>query len=126
MVDRSVLAAVRGYLEAVAGGGIPVRFGVIFGSWATGRADEWSDIDLVVVSPTFDGPRDRRDIARLWLATAHTDDRIEPIPCGERQWVEDDGSPLIEIARRQGKRVLPSRGRPDRPHLEASARESPG
>jgi len=38
---------------------------------------------------------------------ARTDSRIEPIPCGERQWIEDDVTPIIEIARREGVQVLP-------------------
>jgi hypothetical protein len=38
---------------------------------------------------------------------ARTDTRIEPIACGERQWVEDDASAIIEIARREGQRIDP-------------------
>jgi hypothetical protein len=35
-----------------------------------------------------------------------TDSRIEPIPCGERQWQEDGATPIVEIARREGQQVL--------------------
>jgi hypothetical protein len=31
-----------------------------------------------------------------------TDDRIEPIPCGEREWESGDGRPILEIVRREG------------------------
>ena len=31
--------------------------------------------------------------------------RIEPIPCGLKQWEEDDASAIIEIARRNGIRI---------------------
>jgi predicted nucleotidyltransferase len=85
--------------------GIAVSFGVIFGSQATGSADRWSDIDLLVVSPRFDGPRNRQDINLLWRIAARIDSRIEPIPCGERQWEEDQASPIVEIARREGLQV---------------------
>jgi hypothetical protein len=37
--------------------------------------------------------------------TVITDSRIEPIAVGERQWLEDDANPLIEIARREGQIV---------------------
>jgi hypothetical protein len=37
---------------------------------------------------------------------ARTDSRIEPIPCGERQWWEDENSLVIEIARREGEQVV--------------------
>jgi predicted nucleotidyltransferase len=96
---------VRKYLRALQERGWVVRFGVVFGSQATGKAGQWSDIDLLVVSPRFDGPRERRDVDLLWRLAARADSRIEPIPCGERQWLEDDSSPIIEIARREGEQI---------------------
>jgi predicted nucleotidyltransferase len=45
---------------------LPVRFGVVFGSRTTGKADAWSDIDLVVVSPQFDAALTRQGINLLW------------------------------------------------------------
>jgi len=105
VVDEAIIKTVKRYLRAVNNSGIPVRYGVIFGSHATGRAHRWSDIDLLVVSSSFDGQRKRRDIDRLWHTTVTTDSRIEPIAVGERQWLEDDSSPLIEIARREGQVV---------------------
>ena len=105
MVDEAIIKTVKRYLHAVNDSGIPVRYGVIFGSHATGRAHGWSDIDLLVVSSSFDGQRKRRDIDRLWHTTVTIDSRIEPIAVGERQWLEDDASPIIEIARREGQVV---------------------
>ena len=110
MVDESVVTAAREYLRVVIGHGIPVGFGVIFGSWATGKADRWSDIDLLVVSPQFDGGVDRSDVDFLWHAAARTDSRIEPIPCGQKQWREDDASAVVELARREGERVSVEEG----------------
>jgi uncharacterized protein len=105
MLDDSVILAVRRYLAAVEEGGIPVSFGVVFGSQAVGTPDRWSDIDLLVVSPLFDEVRDRRLVDLLWHLSARVDSRIEPIPCGERQWQDDDSSALIEVARREGERI---------------------
>jgi hypothetical protein len=105
MVDDSIITNVRHYLQSVTDHGVAVRFGVIFGSQAAGRANRWSDIDLLVVSPHFDQQRRRQDIDLLWRLAAHTDSRIEPIPCGERQWQEDDSSAVIEMARREGQRI---------------------
>ena len=78
MVDESTVtpserpsdAAVRAYLAAVARAGIPVSFGIVFGSHAAGTADVWSDIDVVVVSPRFDGRRARSDIACYYARRA--------------------------------------------------------
>ncbi len=107
MVDENVIKAVRTYLRAVVQEGIPVSFGVVFGSQAAGRADQWSDIDLVVVSPRFDRVRLREDTSLLWRVAARTDSRIEPIGVGAREWEEDDVNPILEIARRGGAMVLP-------------------
>jgi predicted nucleotidyltransferase len=105
MVNESVLDGVRKYLRALQDQGIAVKFGVIFGSQLTRKTDAWSDIDLLVVSPSFNDRRSRDDINLLWRLAARTDNRIEPIPCGERQWFEDDASAIIEIARREGETV---------------------
>ena len=105
MVDESVLRSVRKYLQVVAENGIPVTRGVIFGSQVSGRTDEWSDIDVLVISTKFDGGWDRRNAFLLWELTVKADSRIEPMPVGERQWVEDDVNPVIEIARREGVEV---------------------
>ncbi len=105
MVAEPIARSIRRYLQVVSEQGIPVRYGIVFGSQVTGRADVWSDIDLLVVSPKFDGKRKRDDINLLWRIAARTDSRIEPIPVGERQYQEDDSSAIIEIARREGQRV---------------------
>ncbi|MEK7398162.1 MAG: nucleotidyltransferase domain-containing protein [Candidatus Poribacteria bacterium] len=105
MVNDSIIKSVKSYLSAVNDQGIKISFGVIFGSQARGEATKWSDVDLLVVSPEFDTSRDRKKIDNLWHITALTDSRIEPIPCGEKQWQEDDSSAIIEIARREGEIV---------------------
>ena len=105
VVDRPVIDAVRTYLRALELHGLPVSLGVIFGSQVIGVRDRWSDIDVLVVSPRFDGERNRRDVDLLWHLAARTDSRIEPIPCGVRQWEEDDTNPIIEIARRDGESI---------------------
>jgi hypothetical protein len=111
MVEQSVIDVVRDYLQSLQRGGMPVRFGVIFGSRVAGTADRWSDIDLLVVSPQFDHPRNRQDLNLLWRQAARIDSRIEPIACGEKQWQQDDASAIIEIARREGTQVGIDRSR---------------
>ena len=105
MVDKAVRASVETYLRKVRENGVSVRYGVIFGSQATGVSNALSDIDLLVISPRFDEIRERKDLNMLWHLAAKTDSRIEPIPCGEKQWFEDDSSAIIEIARREGEVV---------------------
>jgi uncharacterized protein len=105
MVKEPVVKIAARYLKAVSKSGISISFGVIFGSYACGGADEMSDIDLLVVSPEFDGVVSRDFVNRLWRIAARTDSRIEPIPCGEKQWLNDNSNAIIEVARREGQTV---------------------
>ena len=102
MVESTIMSAIRRYVLALSTFGIHTNRLVLFGSFARGDADEWSDIDLVVIAPEFDGPRELTLVEKLWLATASADNRIEPIPCGEQEWETDGSRPILEIARREG------------------------
>ena len=103
MVNETIINIVKQYLQALVEQGIPVHQGVIYGSYAAGQPDFWSDIDLLVVSPRFDEERNRDDINLLWRVAARTDSRIEPIAVGQQQFAEDDSSAIIEVARREGR-----------------------
>lgn len=102
MLEQSVLISIKSYIKELRENGINVEQAVVFGSQVTGKADKWSDIDLILISPQFDKLRDRNYINLLWRIAARVDARIEPIPCGSRQWSDDDSSAIIEIARREG------------------------
>ncbi|MFH0980835.1 MAG: nucleotidyltransferase domain-containing protein [Planctomycetota bacterium] len=102
MVQDAVVMMVRRYLAALPPLGIHPSRAVLFGSFARGQAEEHSDIDLIVIAPEFDAPRQIGLVKHLWCATAAADNRIEPIPCGEREWEAETGRPILEIARREG------------------------
>lgn len=106
MVTESIALIVHQYLLNLRRQDIPISYGVIFGSQVRGEAGQWSDIDLLVVSPRFDENRKRADINLLWRVAARTDSRIEPIPVGYQQYLSDDSSAIIEIARREGQ-IIP-------------------
>lgn len=101
MVDPEVIQAVRRYLSVLRQHDIPATGAVLYGSHARGAAHTDSDIDVLVVSPAFDSDRWSRD-RELWRLTLQVDARIEPIPVGQRQLLEDQTSPLVEMARREG------------------------
>ena len=105
MVAQSIIESVRIYLRLVNESGIPVSFGVLFGSQVKGTANEQSDIDVIVVSSHFDGRKKYAEVSKLWRLTARSNNRLEPIPVGEREWKEDDSRAIVEIARREGQIV---------------------
>ncbi|HPO16592.1 MAG TPA: nucleotidyltransferase domain-containing protein [Candidatus Hydrogenedentes bacterium] len=102
MVDKTIVRKIKQYLRGLPKAGIHPKSAVLFGSFARGDAHEYSDIDLIVVAPEFDRPFGIHKTKKLWRATLEADIRIEPIPCGERQWETDNASPILEIARREG------------------------
>ena len=102
MVEATIIKAVKKYLAALPAVGIHPSSAVLFGSFARGEAHQWSDIDLLVIAPQFDPPCDRELVEQLWLSTGVSDNRIEPIPAGVREWQNDSSRPILDIARREG------------------------
>ena len=101
MVEDAIIKTIKNYLCSLPTFGIHACRAVLFGSYVRGKSDEYSDIDLIVIAPEFDGSREISLVKALWRATV-TDNRIEPIPCGEKEWETDGSRPILEIARREG------------------------
>jgi predicted nucleotidyltransferase len=81
---------------------IPVLKAYIFGSYATGRADEWSDIDVAIVTDKFVG--DGFDFRFMLTKLARTiDPDIEPHPYLLSEF--NESNPLAGEILRSGKRV---------------------
>ena len=106
MAEESIIKSVKQYLKELLRAGIPVKFGIMFGSHTRNEQHKWSDIDLLVISSLYDESYSREDINQLWRTAARTDSRIEPIPVGLNRWKNDDGSTIIEIARRDGMQII--------------------
>jgi uncharacterized protein len=56
---------------------VTVRQAILFGSHAQGRANEWSDVDLAVISPDFVGMSHRRLIDLLVETALAVDSSVE-------------------------------------------------
>lgn len=105
MVEDSTRISVMKYLRELIHLGVPVSFGMLYGSHVRDDYHQWSDIDVLVVSEAYDTSCSREDINLLWRTAARTDSRIEPLPVGLNRWETDDGSTIIVSARREGIRV---------------------
>lgn len=82
--------------------GIHPSMCVVFGSFARGNAGKSSDIDLLVVAPELEPPRSIARVKKLWRAASMSDNRIEPNPCGVKEWQTGDDRPLLEIVKKEG------------------------
>jgi predicted nucleotidyltransferase len=49
MVEDAIIKSVKKYLNELLRLGIPVQYGILFGSYARGNNQQWSDIDLLVI-----------------------------------------------------------------------------
>jgi len=67
------------YLQALNRNNIPIKEAILFGSYARGDYQEWSDIDIALVSDIFEGNRidDKDKIRKITLSISS---EIEVIP----------------------------------------------
>lgn len=87
-IDVKVIELIKEYLELLDQSGFAVRSAYLFGSYAHGQANEWSDIDLAVVSDSFEGNRfkDKEKIRGLYRKV---DLRLSTLPMTQSDLLED-------------------------------------
>jgi predicted nucleotidyltransferase len=96
------LTVAQRYIAELEAHGIHLRSVVLFGSWAKGNADEWSGIDVALVSDDFEGsPFD--DKSRIRRITLSVDKRLEPHPYRTEDFSEED--PLVREILETGVKV---------------------
>ena len=87
--DRKIEKTVKSYIEQLENIGIHVQQAILFGSYANGKFDEWSDIDLAIVSNDFAGNRfeDRNKIRKI---TLQVNSDISPMPFRPEDFNDSD------------------------------------
>lgn len=75
----SVEQVIHRYREQLMKLGIRPQKIVLFGSCAEGTADEWSDIDLLVISPDFEGMEILQRLETLGIAAARIWEPVEAL-----------------------------------------------
>jgi predicted nucleotidyltransferase len=101
-IDNTVLNNVTAFLERLNVEGIQVTEAYLFGSQLTGKADEWSDIDVAVVSPQIGDDRFEERVKLTRIAFSF-DERIEPFPFNSETFTSDD--PLVRQILHTGQLV---------------------
>jgi uncharacterized protein len=105
MVKTEIESVVRKYLSVLKDTGFTIDQAYLYGSCARGENSDTSDIDLMLVSDMFDTDDDGI-LSRPWIYTVQVDHRIEPFAVGTRRFQSDMGSPLIEIVKKEGIRLM--------------------
>ena len=91
------------FIHALEENHIHVQRAVLFGSYAEGRANEWSDIDIALVSDAFEGDRfdDRSKIRRITLSVSSD---LSPLPFRPEDFISEN--PFVREILEKGVRIL--------------------
>jgi predicted nucleotidyltransferase len=100
--EKQVIDTVREALAALQAEGLDIIAAYLYGSQAAGTADQDSDIDVAVISPTLSGNR-IEDWCRLNRLSSRRDARIEIIGFRPEQF--RDEHPLAWQVRTTGVRL---------------------
>lgn len=98
-VNGIIIDKVNRFLAKLEKEGITVESAYLFGSYAKGAENEWSDIDVAIISPDLTDDRFNERI-RLTKIAQNVDSRIEPVPFRPDTFVEED--PLVWEIKRKG------------------------
>jgi predicted nucleotidyltransferase len=88
-IDTVVMNNVRLFLAKLRNAGISISKAYIFGSYVTGKTDEWSDIDIAIVSPQIGNDRFEERVKLTEMAIS-IDERLEPLPFNQDSFCDDD------------------------------------
>jgi uncharacterized protein len=71
-IPDKIKTTIEDYISKLRDNNITVKYAYLFGSYATGNNNEWSDIDVAVISDSFEGVRikDKEKIRRITLSVS--------------------------------------------------------
>ncbi|WP_373520629.1 nucleotidyltransferase domain-containing protein [Aquiflexum sp.] len=99
-MDKNIDIAVAKYLDLVRGKYSEIESAYIFGSYAKGKSNDDSDIDLALIFTKLDDSK-RFDIqVQLMLLASEIDSRIEPHPISIKDF--NSGNPFVDEIKKTG------------------------
>jgi predicted nucleotidyltransferase len=104
MVEKAIRQTINAFIKELKRKKIKVAKVILFGSRTSGRAHEYSDIDVAVVSPNFGKDR-YQEGANLFEIACAIDPRIEPVPISLSSYENDTWIPIIYEIRKNGIEV---------------------
>ncbi len=101
MVEKEIIKKIEEFVKALKRDNINVAKVILYGSRASGKAHEYSDIDVAIVSPDFGKDRFEEGV-RLFKIACEIDSLIEPVPISLESYEKDTWVPLIYEIRVNG------------------------
>ena len=101
MVEKEVVRKIEEFVKALKRDNINVAKVILYGSRVSGKAHEYSDIDVAIVSPDFGKDRFEEGV-RLFKIACEIDSLIEPVPLSLESDEKDTWVPLIYEIRVNG------------------------
>ena len=102
-ISSEIKGIIKRYIEELEKNNIHIQQAVLFGSYARGTYQKWSDIDLALISDAFEGSRipDRGKIRHITLSVSSS---LEPIPFRPEDFTPND--PFVREILEQGIEML--------------------
>ena len=102
-IPNNILKSIKEYIRILNKNGVIISQAILFSSYACGRYNELSDIDIALVSDQFEGIRfkDRSSI-RKYKFEVNPD--IEPLPFTKKNFTKDD--PFVREILETGFRIV--------------------
>lgn len=88
-IPIEIKSKIEEFIDFLENRGIDIETAVLFGSYAKGKQDKWSDIDLALVSSKFEGNR-YYVLDKLADACFAIDTNIAPLPYKSEDFTSDD------------------------------------
>lgn len=101
MVEGKIIERVKKFVKELKKQKIKVTKVILYGSRVSGKAHEYSDIDVAIVSSDFGKDR-YKEGARLFEIACEIDPKVEPVPVSVESYENDTCVPLIYEIRKNG------------------------
>ena len=102
-IPNKIQKIITRYLALLQDHGFQIEDAILFGSYARGTANQWSDIDLALVSNEFEGVRftDKNKIRKITISVSSD---LEILPFNPKDFTP--GDPLVKEILDTGIRVI--------------------
>ena len=101
MVEKEIIEKIYKFVKELRRRKIRIAKVILYGSRVSGKAHDYSDIDVAIISPDFGKDR-YREGAKLFEIASEIDTRIEPVPISLNAYENDTWIPLIYEIREKG------------------------